>query len=102
METTWLHHDIGLAHFCANFKLNIARVHAKKCCTIGKKNGNLTWQLLGNMLTSKIEFKLGNYSEAKNNTQTALELARELGDTDVIDFVDEVSKKKVQSPIPIG
>ena len=91
-ELAWLHHDIALAHDCANFKLDGARSHAKKCCNIGKKNNKLIWQFLGFILQSRIEFKLGNYLEARNNNQTALELAKQIGDEDLIEFIEEVSK----------
>ena len=94
MKKVWLHYDIGLAHFCANYKLDSGRNNAIKCCAIGKKNNNIVWELLGNMLKSKLDFKMENYLGARSSVRDALDLARLFGDEDVILFVDEVCPRE--------
>nr|CAD7576067.1 unnamed protein product [Timema californicum] len=85
-KLTYLYHEMGY-YYSILGKHEIARSMAKKSLSWAVETNNLEWKINALVLVAKSELKQGNKTEAKDAIIEAQQLATELDDEEVVEFL---------------
>ncbi|CAG2053781.1 unnamed protein product [Timema podura] len=85
-KRTYLYHEMGY-YYSILGKHEIARSMAKKSMSWAVETDNLEWKINALVLVAKSELKQGNKTEAKDSITEARQLATELDDEEVVEFL---------------
>jgi hypothetical protein len=96
LERAWLHYEITRAQMALGPMLMAARNSAKKCLLYGKSAGSKPWRLLANTMLMRVEAKSKKRKDARNATQDAEDLARDMQEKEIENFIGNVSSNSIQ------
>nr|CAD7447334.1 unnamed protein product [Timema bartmani] len=85
-KRTYLYHEMGY-YYSILGKHEIVRSMAKKSMSWAMETDNLEWKINALVLVAKSELKQGNKTEAKDAITEARQLATELDDEEVVEFL---------------
>ncbi|XP_008192872.3 outer dynein arm-docking complex subunit 4 [Tribolium castaneum] len=87
-EMCWLYHELSRFHTELK-QYELARVYARKCMNEGKRTENNKWVINALLLIMRINIAQHSKNDAKSDAQAAIELATQMGDKNLIAFLNK-------------